>query len=371
MLKFLRVRALFVPLLVTACATVPDTAEPPRPAEPQVTRPAEPQREAPLRIGVVVSSTGSALLQRYAEMVLDGARIAAAQAGTDRRDVELVIRDDGGTAAGAARAVRELESAGVRHIVGPLVDEALAAAAAARSGEGTLVVSPTAVAQPTTGNVYALNVVDTRGAGALGEYARRYSRVGVLFPRTPEHIPQARAFAEAYRGGGRGAVTEAGFDPGASNVTAQLTQLRQARVEAIFIPGTERHLQLVLAQVEFSGLAAAQMLGTETWLSDALRGMPPRVMEGAVLATPLWRESPELGWQEFVRLYEARYRRTLDSPIPALGYDAVLLAVRGATGTIIGEHRGATGVMAVGQAGITRRPFLVRLQSGRLVPVNP
>ncbi|HSJ23985.1 MAG TPA: penicillin-binding protein activator [Longimicrobiales bacterium] len=372
MLKQLRtgVAAAFT-VFMAACATVPEATEPPRPAEPDRPEPVEePRREAPLRIGVVVSSTGSAVLQRYAEMVLDGARLGADQAGTDRRQVELVIRDDGGTAAGATRAVRELEAAGVRHIVGPLLDESVSAAASARSGEGTLIISPTAVAQPTmTRNVYALNVVDTRGATALGEYARRYGRVGVLYPRSPDQTQQARAFMEAYRAGG-GAVTDAGFDPGSTNVTAQLGQLRQARVEAIFFPGTERHLQLVLPQIDYAGLGAVQMLGTETWLSDALRGAPQRVIEGAIVATPLWQDSPELAWQEFVRQYENRYRRSLDNPIAALGYDAVLLAVRAADGQASGDYRGATGVMNVQPEGITRKPFLVRIQSGRLVPVH-
>jgi ABC-type branched-subunit amino acid transport system substrate-binding protein len=371
MLKRIRLSALALTLLATACATVPETVEPPRPAEPTDPRPVEPVREAPLRIGVVVSSTGSPVLQRYAEMVLEGARLGARQGGTAVRDVELVIRDDGGTAAGASRAVRELEAAGIRHIVGPLLDEAVVAAAAARSGEGTLLISPTAVAQPATArNVYALNVVDDRGGAALGEYARRYTRVGVLYPRTPEHTPQARAFMEAYRAGGRGTVTEAGFDPGTTNVTAQLSQLRQARVEAIFFPGTERHLQLVLPQIDYAGLGAVQMLGTETWLSEGLRHAAPRLMEGAIVATPLWQESPDIAWREFVQLYESQHRRTLDSPIPALGYDAVLLAVRAAAGTTAGEYRGATGVLAIAPGGVTRKPFLVRIQSGRLVPVH-
>jgi ABC-type branched-subunit amino acid transport system substrate-binding protein len=347
--------------------------EAPGPARPDVpveTPPREPAREAPLRVGVIATSSGSAVLQQFGQAVLDGARVAAAERTTPRREVELVIRDDGGTAAGAARALRELEQAGVTVIVGPLVDDALMAAANARTSPNTLLVSPTAVSQPAQRNAYALNVVDARGGTALGEYARRYTRVGVLYPRTPEHMPQARAFMEAYRAGGRGTVTEAGFDPGATNVASQLTQLRNARVEAIFLPGTERHLQLVLPQIDYFGLGAVQMLGNDAWLSEGMRGTPSRLLEGAIVATPLYRESPELAWQDFVRLYEGRYRRTLDSPIPALGYDAVQLAVRAAAGTATGEYRGATGLMSVQQEGITRRPFLVRIQDGRLIPVN-
>jgi branched-chain amino acid transport system substrate-binding protein len=366
----MRWRWLVAGLMAGACAPAMEAPAPPRQETP-AERPAEPPpREAPLRVGVIATSTGSAVLQQFGQQVLDGAQVAAAERSTARRAVELVIRDDGGTAAGAARALRELEQAGVTVIVGPLVDDALAAAAAARTNPNTLLVSPTAVAQPAQRNAYALNVVDARGGTALGEYARRYSRVGVLYPRTPEHSPQARAFVEAYRAGGRGTLTEAAFDPGATNVAPQLTQLRNARVEAVFVPGTERHLQLVLPQIDYMGLGAVQLLGNDAWLSDGMRGTPARLLNGAIIATALFRESSDIAWQDFVRLYENRFRRTLDSPIPALGYDAVQLAVRAAGGSVTGEYRGATGLMSVQPGSITRRPFLVRIQDGRLIPVN-
>jgi ABC-type branched-subunit amino acid transport system substrate-binding protein len=355
-------------LVAGACASVPETADPGRATpEPAVPQPAEPARAAPLRIGLVVSQTGSPVLQRYAEQVLDGARIAASNAGAP---VELVIRDDGGTVAGAERAVRELEQQGVRVVVGPMLDESLAAAARARASDAVMLISPTAIAQPSAArNTLALNVVDTRGAAALGEYARRYTRIGVLYARSPEESGQARAFRDAYGRGGHGTLTDAGFDPGSTNVSAQLTRLRQARVEAVFFPASERVLNLVLPQIDYFGLTGVQMLGTESWLTDAARAGPARVVEGAIVATPLWRESADIGWRDFVALYENVHRRTLESPVPALGFDAVQLAVRALRGGS-GEHRGATGIFTIGADGVTRRPFLVRIQSGRLVPVS-
>ena len=62
--------------------------------------------------------------------------------------------------------------------------------------------------------MYALNVVDTRGAATLGEHARRYARVGVLYARTLEGTRQARAFVAAYGREGQGVVRETPFDSG-------------------------------------------------------------------------------------------------------------------------------------------------------------
>jgi branched-chain amino acid transport system substrate-binding protein len=370
-----RLTAAILSAVLAACATAPQPGAPPeRPVPPPrgEPRPAEPPGEAPLRIGVVTSSTGSPVLQRYAELVLEGARLGAEQQSTAQRSVSLEIRDDGGTAAGAARAVRELEQAGIRVVIGPLVEDALAAAASARGNDNTVLISPTAVAGPAGArNVYALNIVDTRGAAALGEYARRYRRAGVLHARTPEGTRQARAFVDAYAAGG-GRVREEAFDPGATNVSAQLTRLRDAGVEAVFFPAGDRELQVVLPQIEYFGLADVQLMGTEIWLSEAARGIPERILDGAIVATSLWRESDDVAWLDFVAIYENAHRRSLDNPIPALGYDAALLAVRALTNgnASVRDLRGATGLITVQADGVTRKPFLVRIVDGRLVPVT-
>jgi ABC-type branched-subunit amino acid transport system substrate-binding protein len=338
------------------------------PAEPPVP-PAE-ANTAPLRIGVILSKTGSAVLQRYGELVLAGIEVGAEAEETPRRGVQLVVRDDGGTPEGAARALRELEQEGVRVVVGPLVEESLAAAAAARTSDNTLLLSPTAVQEPAgTRNVYALNSVDTRGATALGEHARRHARVGVLYSRTRDGTRLARAFIA---GLGTANVNEEPYDSGRTNVSAQLTRLREAQVDALFVPGSERELQIVLPQIDYFGLRGVQLFGTETWLSEGMRSAPPRVIEGAIVATPLWRESDAVAWNEFVRQYEARHRRTLDHPVPALGYDAARLAARALnSGDIaVRDYRGATGVLTLESDSVTRRPFLVRIQAGRLVPVT-
>jgi branched-chain amino acid transport system substrate-binding protein len=377
MLKQIRILAAALAVLSSACAPAPPEGPrpQPRPGEEQPGEvPVDPaDREAPLRIGLIVSNTGSSVLEQYAELVMDGVLVAEEAGSTPRRDVELVVRDDGGTVAGAERAVRELEQAGVRVIVGPLVDEALIAAARARSSEDVVIISPTAVSDPFgVRNAYALNVVDTRGAEALGEYARRWPHVGVLYGRLPETSRQARAFIDAYSRGGNGLVTEAAFPGGATNITDQLTQLREAGVQALFFPASEREIQSIMPQLEYAGLDSVQMLGNESWVGDAARRAPQRVLQGAIVATPLFQESRDVAWQEFVDRYENMHRRSLTNPVPALGYDAATLALRALTSgdTDITDFRGATGVLSLHQGTVTRRPFLVRIDGSRLIPIN-
>ena len=87
----------------------------------------------------------------------------------------------------------------------------------------------------------------------------------------------------------------------------------------------------------------------------------------------LARAISDVAWGEFVGRYESANRRTLPNPIPALGYDALLLAVRALDGGITGlnDFRGATGVFSIRADAVTRRPFLVRIDAGRVVPLTP
>jgi ABC-type branched-subunit amino acid transport system substrate-binding protein len=202
----------------------------------------------------------------------------------------------------------------------------------------------------------------------------------MLYPRTADFRAQAEAFRSAVAAAGSRVTTDVPFDSGTTTFTRPLQQLRSAAVRAVFIPASERDIRQLAPQLEYYGLGDVQVLGSEAWVEDeVLRTVQPRMLEGVIAATPLFRSSDAVAWEHFVGLYEATYRRTLDNPYPALGYDAARLilsqlpsgrvtraevarAVAGVT-----DFRGATGVLSARGGAISRRPFLVRIQGGRPV----
>jgi len=124
-------------------------------------------------------------------------------------------------------------------------------------------------------------------------------------------------------------------------------------------------------------LTGVTILGSEAWISeDVLRSVAPEALEGVIASTSMPPDSSMTGWKDFVAQYEARYRRTLDNPFPALGYDAASLALEGmarAGGKRenmaralagIRDFRGATGLLSIEDGQVTRRPFLVRVRGG-------
>lgn len=367
----------------------------------------------PLVLGAILPRSGSPVLQRYADLVLEGARLAVDEyRARGERDAELIVVDDLGDPAAAGQRVRELEEAGALGVVGPLLAPSLEAAAAGRTSHSFPLVSPTASEIPPGPALYTLNAAGTRGARALAEYAvaRGARTVGTLYPLTVDFRRQAAAFAEAARGAGAQVVAEVPYDSGSTSFAAVIGRLRDAAPEAVFIPAPERDVRQLAPQLAFYWLQAAALgdttaadsaapgdtlvvappehaevlvLGGEAWAAEpVLRTVAPRIIEGVVVAVPLYRPGREAASPEFVRLYESRYRRTLDNPYPALGYDAARLLLEAASraqrpspddvAAALSEIRGlqgATGILSAQEGRVERTPWLVRIEGGRLIPV--
>jgi branched-chain amino acid transport system substrate-binding protein len=341
------------------------------------------ERPSPLVVGVILPGTGSAALKQYGDLIKEGVDLAVrAHQQTGGREVEIVVVDDGGDPARARQSVAELEARNAVGIIGPLLSSSLDSAARARSDANRVIISPTSAERaPSLANVYTLNTGDTRGAEELGRYAagRRLSPIGLLYPRTPEFTAQARAFQAATAPSGI-RVVDVPYDPGTTTFARPLQQLKAGSVGAIFIPASERDIRQLAPQLEYYGLSGIQVLGSEAWVSDeVLRRLPPRQLEGVVAATPLYRASQSVAWEDFVGMYENTYRRTLDNPYPALGFDAARLilsnlpAARGQAADIsrgiarVTDFRGATGVLSTRGGVISRKPFIVRIEAGRPV----
>jgi branched-chain amino acid transport system substrate-binding protein len=369
-------------LLAAGCRTG-EVPPPPAPAPPPVARPEPETRPAirPLAVGAILPGSGSEDLILYGGLIREGIDLAIERhgAGSGRRP-ELTVRDDAGEASAAARVFGDLDGAGVLAVVGPLLSDALRATAAARTDSTLPILSPTASDVPAgSANVYSLNAVDVRGAEALASWAvrRGWTALALLYPKAPEFASLAAAFRrEAERIGAR-IVADVAFDPSTTTFARDINRVRAARAQAVYVPASERDIRQLAPQFRYYGLVGVTLLGNETWLSDeVLRTVPQGSLEGVVASTPLPPDSALTGWRDFVRAYESRYRRSLDNPYPALGYDAaslVLEAARRADGGRSGmaralagirDFRGATGVLSIEDGRVTRRPFLVRIRAG-------
>jgi ABC-type branched-subunit amino acid transport system substrate-binding protein len=338
----------------------------------------------PLRIGVIVSQTGPDVLRQYAQPIIDGVRIAADEhTRNGGHRIDVVVRNDSGKATAAASIMREMDAGGVIGVIGPLFEAGVKSAAAARTTDDIVIVSPMLNAPVAYARTFALNREDSAGAVLLGRYAASLGRrVGVLHDGAGMHATDAAAFSRACVAAGCAAPVDVAYKPGTTTFAAHIRRLRDARVQVLFLPLSARDIQQVLPQLGYYGLDGVQVLGGEAWTNDALRrALPAALTEGLIASTVLPRNNPSVGWSDFETAYQQTYRRSLASPIPALGYDAARLLLRDVPrgrvtrGDVarnmarIGEMKGATGILRTAPGAISRKPFLVRLRSGVWEPV--
>lgn len=345
----------------------------------------------PVRVGVLLPDSGR--FAGVARWLRQGMRIALEESG-EGPPVEVVARDlSSGSPAGL---LADLEAEGVAAVIGPLRADGLSDAARSRSGQGLLLVSPTAVAAPRgLRNAYALRDRSRReldAAAVLGDWVGSRVRpgpVGAVYPRGElgrrSFLSFRRALGET---GGGWIVASAAYDPGATTLEAPVTEVSAFRPEAVFAgaEGTSSLLQMA-PQLAYYGIRAALVLGGPDWTRPgAVRRLDPVYSQLRVGATFAGTGEGEGRRERFRAAYETRYRTTLgDNVLPMLGHDAALLVRRALAETSPARPRavartfarltrveGATGLLEPDpEAGaVGRRIALRALADRQLRPVS-
>lgn len=153
---------------------------------------------------------------------------------------------------------------------------------------------------------------------------------------------------------------------------------------ALFVAAPQQDVPKIAPQVAFYDLdsAGVQVFGDEAWATAGVRRVTPaRDLEGVITASRFPPErADDIADPAFVELYETTYRRSLDNPLPALGYDAASLVLHALPNRILTTDalarrftfltgiRGATGVLSVRAGQVVRTPFLVEIIQGGLRP---
>ncbi|HSR41481.1 MAG TPA: penicillin-binding protein activator, partial [Longimicrobiales bacterium] len=288
----------------------------------------------PVQIAAVLSTSGSPTLQQYASRIEEGVRAALASDQAPG-NVELVVRDDAGDPTQAAELIRSLEAGPVVGVVGPLVDDVLSGAAAARSGP-LPIISPTALTARGDAGIFSLGAPDPGSARALARYAAEtgLEYVVVIHPDDPDAAFQADAFRETFQELRGSVLRTLTYPPGTTYFEEALRQAEALEPDALFLPAPADDIEALAPQVSFFGLdtLGVKVLGTADWASEeVLQSVSPRHTNGVVTATPRRPGPASEAYDRFVQAYESTFQRSVRDPLPAAGYDAaslILLAIR-------------------------------------------
>ena len=306
----------------------------------------------PVKIGFFMSITGRDA--SFGEVSLRGARLAVEELNTAGgvldRPVELVVEDNRSLAGESATAAKKLIS---RDQVVALVGECSSArtleAAPVAQAAGIPLVTPASTNPKVTqvgDAVFRVCFIDPFQGEVLAAFARRklgLKRAALLIDgASPYSVGLGEFFTKTFTAMGGEVVATQKYSGADTDFRAQLTAIRGARPDALFLPGYYVAAGLVAKQANELGLKAT-LLGGDGFEAPQLLEIGGTALEGAYYSTHFAPENAERSAASFVAAYRKRYD-TVPNGLAALSYDAVKLvadAIRRARTTEKGALRRA------------------------------
>jgi branched-chain amino acid transport system substrate-binding protein len=314
----------------------------------------------PVRIGQVASLTGkeAAFGQSSNKGTVLAIEEINAAGGILGRPVELITEDNRSTQGESATAARKLIS---RDRVVALLGEV----ASGRSMEMAPVaqrakvpmVSPSSTNPRVTemGNfIFRVCFIDPFQGEVLAKFSvntLKAKRVAILADAAaPYSIGLAEAFAKAFNAAGGELVMERRYQGGDKDFRAQLTAIRGANPEAVFIPGYYTDVGLIAKQARQVGLGVP-LFGGDGWEAPELLSIGGQAVEGSYYSTHFSPRSTEPAVEAFVARFKERWKGETPDAMAALGYDSAKILARAI------ETAGSTDGAAIREALASIRDF--------------
>jgi branched-chain amino acid transport system substrate-binding protein len=273
----------------------------------------------PATVGVVVPLSGE--YAPYGESFLRGARLAAQRSG-----LELDVRDSRSDPVTAVVALDDLASSrDIVAVVGPMLTRAALSAGAVANLVRVPVILPTSLIEgldrlgpwcfqvsgtlPSLGRALARHAVAEEG----------FRRVAVLYPRTVYGTVLTRAFAGQAEALGADVSAVVSYDEGQTDFATELKSVKEARPQALFLPGSTGELLQIVPQVAFWQIDC-RFLGAYGWDSARLMEVAGDIAQGAIVAVV---RGGELTRVEAERLYRQHHEGEPDR-YSLVGWDVVL-----------------------------------------------
>ena len=177
--------------------------------------------------------------------------------------------------------------------------------------------------------IFRVCFIDPLQGKVLARFAQqtlKVKRVAVLTDAASTYSDGlATFFKESFTNSGGTIVSDQKYSGGDKDFNAQLTSIKAADPEAIFIPGYYQDAGLIALQARQLGITIP-LFGGDGWESHDLMAIGGAAVEGTYFSTHFSPEQPEPVVQDFVKKFHDRYGVMPDA-MAALGYDtAILLA---------------------------------------------
>ncbi len=178
----------------------------------------------------------------------------------------------------------------------------------------------------------------------LADFARKSlkaGRVAVLSDvAAPYSVGLSGFFKEPFTAAGGTIVAEQKYSSGDKDFKAQLTAIKAANPQAIFVPGYYTEAGLIVLEARQLGMNVP-IFGGDGWEAPELIQIAGKALEGTYYSTHYSPEDRSPVVQDFVTKFKARFNGETPDAMAALGYDSAKVLAD-----------------AIGRAGTTEEPKL-------------
>jgi branched-chain amino acid transport system substrate-binding protein len=260
-----------------------------------------------------------------AVLVIDEAN---AKGGVLGKKIKLITEDDQSKPGEAATIVRKFISRDqVSAIIGEIASSRSLEAAPIAQQNKVPMVSPGSTNPNVTkigDYIFRVCFIDEFQGAVMAKFclnSLHKTKVAILKDvRQDYSVGFAQYFKDYFTKNGGTVIAEQSYSSGDQDFKAQLTSIKAANPEAVFVPGYYNEVGLIARQARELGLSVP-LLGGDGWDSPTLTQIGGPAMEGTYFSNHFSTDDQAPVVQDFVKKYTERFRKEPDA-MAALGYDA-------------------------------------------------
>jgi branched-chain amino acid transport system substrate-binding protein len=286
-----------------------------------------------IKVGEFASLTGSEATfgqssHKGTQMAIDDLNAAGGVLG---KKFQLLTEDDQSQAGQPATVVRKLISSdGVVAILGEVASSRSLEAAPICQENKIPMISPSSTNPKVTevgDYIFRVCFIDPFQGTVMANFAcnrLKLQNVAVLTDVKSDYsLGLAKFFKESFVANGRKILAEENYSGGDKDFSAELTAIKAANPDGIFVPGYYTEVGLIALQARQLGITVP-LFGGDGWESYALVPIGGKALEGDYFSTHYSPQDTSPAVQNFVKEFQAKYNETPDA-MAALGYDSAMI----------------------------------------------
>jgi branched-chain amino acid transport system substrate-binding protein len=288
----------------------------------------------PIKVGEFASLTGkeAAFGQSSHKGTLLAVEEINAAGGVLGRKIQLITEDNQSKAGESATIAKKLISRDkVVALIGEVASMRSLEAAPIAQQSRIPMISPSSTNPKVTeiGNyVFRVCFIDPFQGVVMAKFARntlKLKRVAVLTSVSSAYsVGLAKYFKEHFAQNGGVIALEQRFTEGDKDFKAQLTAIKAANVDGIFLPGYYTEAALVCKQARDLGMNLP-LFGGDGWEAPQLISIGGAAVEGTYYSTHYSPENKSPAVSGFVERFRKRWDNEVPDAMAALGYDAAMV----------------------------------------------